>query len=125
VDETGLASAARATSQAARPERAANEPVVSQNSALRRVSSREIQILSPSVPRADKAIVSTGSTSGRAEREVALRAPTSAQRYPVRIELPRAAEANAANYPVRIALADVRVTQRASYPIRIKLPETD
>jgi tetratricopeptide (TPR) repeat protein len=125
VDGTGLASVTQATSQTAESDGFADESGANKSSALRRVSPREIQISSPTVPRADKAIVSTGPGSGRAEREVALRALTPAQRYPVRIELPRAAESNTAGYPVRIALADVSVTQRASYPIRIELPEAD
>lgn len=125
VDGTGLASVTQATLQTAQPDGSAVESGANKSSALRRVSPREIQILSSSAPRADKTIVSAAPASGRAEREVALRASLPAQRYPVRIELPQAAPSDTAEYPVRIALADVRVTQPASYPIRIELPEAD
>ena len=114
-------STAQATQLAARP----SERQAAENSGLRRISSREVEIRSTATLRSDRTISTDLQQSARLESPPAVVATRAepAPRYPVRIELPQADPPARTGYPVRIALSDVRVTRRSTYPVRIELPD--
>ena len=97
-------------------ERVAAQDGATSRSGLMRVSSREVQIVSP-----------TGSQNPaqatRPQRPAIVAQSSPGRAYPIRVELREAASPRRPDYPVRIALSDVKVVQRPSYPIRIKLPD--
>lgn len=97
-------------------EQAPAQHVASSRPGLVRVSSREMQIVSPTGAQQP-------AQAARPERPVIVAQSSAGRAYPIRIELPEAASTRRPDYPVRIALSDVKVVQRPSYPIRIELPD--
>lgn len=94
-----------------------------EDSGLRRVSSREVEILGATALRSDKVITTVRPQSDEPRGSHAIARSDRATTYPVRIALPQAEVRRQTDYPVRIALADVEVTRRPKYPIRIELPD--
>ena len=107
--------------QAGTPSRSVEQAVASNDAASRsglvRVSSREVQIVSPTG-------LQVPAQAERAQRPVVVAQSSSGRSYPVRIELPETASPRPADYPVRIALSDVEVTRRWTYPVRVELSDS-
>ena len=117
---TELADSSELPSQVSAPsssiEQAAAEDGATSRSGLVRVSSREVEIVSPAGSQ-------NPAHAARPQRPVIVAQSSAGRAYPIRIELPEAASPRRPDYPVRIALSDVKVAQRPSYPIRIELPD--
>jgi hypothetical protein len=106
------------------PQQSSDTVRSAQDSGMRRVSSREVEIFGAAALRSDKIITTVRPQPAEQRSSSAIARSDRAATYPIRIALPRAEVRPTADYPVRIALADVEVTQRSDYPIRIELPNS-